>query len=63
MSKALVKMESPSKVKTVGKFLGDGYRVSASYGHLRDLPKSVMGVDIEGGFVPDYRPIKARRRP
>ncbi len=60
MAKALVIMESPSKVKTVGKFLGDAYKVSASYGHLRDLPKSVMGVDIEGGFVPDYRPIKGK---
>jgi DNA topoisomerase-1 len=60
MSKALVIMESPSKVKTVSKFLGDGYKVQASYGHLRDLPKSVMGVDIEGGFIPDYRPIKGK---
>jgi DNA topoisomerase-1 len=60
MSKALVIMESPSKVKTVSKFLGDGYKVSASYGHLRDLPKSVMGVDIDGGFIPEYKPIKGK---
>ncbi len=56
----LVIVESPAKAKTIGKYLGPDYRVTASMGHLRDLPKSTMGVDIEGGFVPDYQPVKGR---
>ena len=58
MAKAdnLVIVESPAKAKTIGKYLGPEYKVTASMGHLRDLPKSTMGVDIEAGFVPDYRP-------
>jgi DNA topoisomerase-1 len=60
MGKALVIVESPAKAKTIEKYLGPGYRVSASMGHLRDLPKSTLGVDIEAGFVPDYRPIPNR---
>ncbi len=57
---ALVIVESPAKAKTIEKYLGKDYKVTASMGHLRDLPKSTLGVDIEGGFVPDYRPIKGR---
>ncbi len=53
----LVIVESPSKAKTIGKYLGADYIVKASMGHLRDLPKSTMGVDIEGGFVPEYVPL------
>ena len=53
----LVIVESPSKAKTIGKYLGADYTVKASMGHLRDLPKSTMGVDIEGGFVPEYLPL------
>ncbi len=60
MGKALVIMESPAKAKTIEKYLGPGYRVTACMGHLRDLPKSTLGVDIEAGFVPDYRPIPNR---
>jgi len=56
----LVIVESPAKAKTIGKYLGTDYKVTASMGHLRDLPKSVIGVDIEGGFEPDYRPVKGR---
>ena len=56
----LVIVESPAKAKTIGKYLGNDYKVTASMGHLRDLPKSVIGVDIEGGFEPDYRPVKGR---
>jgi len=56
----LVIVESPAKAKTIGKYLGNEYKVTASMGHLRDLPKSVIGVDIEGGFIPDYRPVKGR---
>ena len=53
----LVIMESPSKAKTVSKYLGPDYVVKASMGHLRDLPKSTMGVDIKGGFIPEYVPL------
>ncbi len=53
----LVIVESPSKAKTIGKYLGPEYVVKASMGHLRDLPKSTMGVDIEGGFQPEYIPL------
>ncbi len=60
MGKSLVIMESPTKAKTIEKYLGPGYRVTACMGHLRDLPKSSLGVDIEAGFVPDYRPIPNR---
>ena len=56
----LVIVESPSKAKTIGKYLGPDYEVVASMGHVRDLPKSTLGVDIEGGFVPDYQPIKGK---
>ncbi|MCL1834575.1 MAG: type I DNA topoisomerase [Oscillospiraceae bacterium] len=56
----LVIVESPAKAKTISKYLGDGYKVTASMGHLRDLPKSKLGVDIEGGFIPDYQPVKSR---
>ena len=54
----LVIVESPSKAKTIGKYLGAEYTVKASMGHLRDLPKSTMGVDIEGGFEPEYMPME-----
>ena len=56
MAKAsnLVIVESPSKAKTIGKYLGSDYVVKASMGHLRDLPKSTMGVDLSGNFDPEY---------
>ncbi len=53
----LVIVESPSKAKTIGKYLGPEYTVKASMGHLRDLPKSTMGVDIENNFEPEYLPL------
>lgn len=56
----LVIVESPAKAKTIGKYLGPGYVVKASMGHVRDLPKSKIGVDIEGGFIPNYQPIKGK---
>ena len=56
----LVIVESPSKAKTIGKYLGPGYEVKASMGHVRDLPKSRLSVDIEHGFTPDYQPIKGK---
>ncbi|MBQ7485338.1 MAG: type I DNA topoisomerase [Oscillospiraceae bacterium] len=58
--KNLVIVESPAKAKTIGKYLGDEYVVKACMGHLRDLPKSTMGVDLENDFEPDYRPIKGK---
>jgi DNA topoisomerase-1 len=58
---SLVIVESPSKAKTIGKYLGPEYTVKASMGHLRDLPKSKMGVDFENGFKPDYRPITGKK--
>ena len=56
----LVIVESPSKAKTIGKYLGPGFTVKASMGHLRDLPKSTMGVDIEHDFEPEYLPLKGK---
>ena len=56
----LVIVESPSKAKTIGKYLGPDYTVKASMGHLRDLPKSTMGVDLEGDFTPRYIPVKGK---
>ena len=57
-AKDLVIVESPAKAKTIEKYLGSGYKVTASMGHLRDLPKSKMGVDIEHGFEPQYIPVR-----
>lgn len=56
-TKNLVIVESLAKSKTISKYLGESYMVSASVGHLRDLPKSKIGVDIENGFLPDYTPV------
>ena len=56
----LVIVESPSKAKTIGKYLGPDYIVKASMGHLRDLPKSTMGVDLEGNFEPKYIPVRGK---
>ena len=50
----LVVVESPAKARTLGRYLGDGYRVEATVGHVRDLPKSGLGVDVEAGFEPEY---------
>ena len=56
----LVIVESPSKAKTIGKYLGPEYTVKASMGHLRDLPKSTMGVDLENDFTPKYVPVAGK---
>ena len=58
--KNLVIVESPSKAKTIGKYLGPDYTVKASMGHLRDLPKSTMGVDLEHDFTPKYIPVSGK---
>ena len=60
-AKELVIVESPAKAKTIEKYLGTNYKVRASMGHLRDLPKSKLGVDIENGFEPQYIPVKDKR--
>jgi DNA topoisomerase-1 len=54
MKKKLVIVESPAKARTLAKILGKGYSLKASLGHVRDLPKSRLGVDIEHGFKPKY---------
>lgn len=56
----LVIVESPSKAKTIGKYLGSDYQVKASMGHLRDLPKSTLGVDIADDFAPEYQPLQGK---
>lgn len=60
MHKYLVIVESPAKVKTISKFLGSNYKVMASQGHVRDLPKSQMGVDIEHDYEPKYITIRGK---
>jgi DNA topoisomerase-1 len=60
--KKLVIVESPAKTRTLGKILGTGYSIKASLGHIRDLPRSQLGVDIEKGFVPKYVVPAAKRK-
>ncbi len=56
----LVIVESPAKAKTIGRYLGNGYTVKASMGHVRDLPKSKIGIDFDHDFEPNYQPIKGK---
>ena len=60
MAKYLVIVESPAKVKTIKKFLGANYEVMASNGHVRDLPKSSLGIDVENDFEPKYITIRGK---
>lgn len=60
MAKYLVIVESPAKVKTIKKFLGPNYEVAASNGHVRDLPKSTLGIDVEGDYDPKYITIRGK---
>ncbi len=60
MAKYLVIVESPAKVKTIKKFLGSNYEVMASNGHVRDLPKSTLGIDVEGNYDPKYITIRGK---
>jgi DNA topoisomerase-1 len=62
MAKALVVVESPAKAKTINKYLGANYTVIASMGHVRDLPKSKLGVDIDDDFEPSYEVIASRKK-
>ena len=54
MADNLVIVESPAKAKTIQKFLGDGYEVKSSFGHIRDLQDKKLSVDVEKGFTPEY---------
>ena len=60
MAKNLVIVESPAKAKTIKKFLGSNYEVIASNGHVRDLPKSQMGIDVDNDFEPKYITIRGK---
>ena len=60
MSKNLVIVESPAKAKTIKKFLGRNYKVMASNGHVRDLPKSQLGIDVENDYEPKYITIRGK---
>ncbi len=58
----LVIVESPAKAKTIRKYLGKGYDVTASMGHIRDLPQSQLGIDVENGFAPKYINIRGKEK-
>ena len=60
--KSLILVESPTKAKTLSRFLGDKYKIEASMGHIRDLPKGTLGVDIEHNFEPQYVIPKDKRK-
>lgn len=62
MGKNLVIVESPAKAKTIGRYLGSDYTITASVGHIRDLPSSTIGVDIENGFNPRYKTMKGKEK-
>jgi len=62
MARSLVVVESPAKAKTIQKILGKGFEVLSSMGHVKDLPKSRLGVDVENGFTPSYIVIKERKK-
>ncbi|HPD57080.1 MAG TPA: type I DNA topoisomerase [Smithellaceae bacterium] len=62
MANSLIVVESPTKVKTIKKFLGAGYNVVASMGHIKDLPKSKLGIDLEKDFEPTYNVIEAKKK-
>ncbi|HEY9227866.1 MAG TPA: toprim domain-containing protein, partial [Gemmatimonadaceae bacterium] len=61
-SSTLVIVESPAKAKTIGKYLGRGYRVRATVGHIMDLPEKKLGIDVENGFTPDLVPIPGKEK-
>ena len=62
MAKALVVVESPAKAKTINKYLGRDYKVVASMGHIRDLPKSKLGVDVDNDFAEEYDSLASRKK-
>ena len=62
MAKSLVIVESPAKAKTIGKYLGKDFIVKASLGHVKDLPKKDLAVDVEHGFEPHYEVIEGKKK-
>ena len=58
--KALIIVESPAKAKTINKYLGKNFHVEASVGHIKNLPKSKIGIDVENGVTPEYETIKGK---
>src|SRR5947208_7199454 len=62
LAKGLVIVESPAKAKTIQKYLGKGYTVEASFGHVKDLPKSTLGVDVDNDFETEYIVIPGKKR-
>lgn len=62
MGKSLLVVESPTKMKTLSKFLGKEYVIKATYGHIKDLPKSKLGVDVEKGFTPQFLTVKGKSK-
>ncbi|MBP1746551.1 MAG: topoisomerase [Deltaproteobacteria bacterium] len=62
MGKSLLVVESPTKMKTLSKFLGKDYVIKATYGHIKDLPKSKLGVDVEKGFAPQFLTVKGKSK-
>src|ERR1700737_3344099 len=62
MAKSLVIVESPAKAKTIGKYLGSQYVVKASLGHVKDLPKKDLAVDVDKGFEPHYEVIEGKKK-
>src|SRR6476620_8727505 len=62
MAKALVIVESPAKAKTINKYLGKDYLVKASLGHIKDLPKRDLAVDVDNGFEPRYEVIEGKKK-
>ena len=62
MAKKLLIVESPSKAKTLGKYLGKEYNVQATVGHIRDLQKKNLGIDVENDFTPTYKTIKGKEK-
>jgi DNA topoisomerase-1 len=62
MGKSLLVVESPTKMKTLSKYLGKDFLIKATYGHIKDLPKSKLGVDIEKGFAPHFMIAKGKTK-
>ena len=62
MTKPLVVVESPAKVRTIKKYLGNDYNVAATVGHIKDLPQREMGIDVEDGFAPKYTVIPGKQK-
>jgi DNA topoisomerase-1 len=62
MAKSLIIVESPAKAKTIKKYLGAGFTVKASVGHVKDLPEHRLGIDIAHDFAPEYVPIQGKKK-